>query len=673
MYATNLQGQLPYPIHQLIVAPLQLQPGNLHFQINIQLHPNLQQYVPYIGTCCIDTIQSKCQNNQLRVFLYNQMSVNAYQNNDFLSYFKSVCQYVEMMMSKNAYPNVQTAIASGADKIAELFCAQNLKTFPALAAMIDPNLYQMSQNALNLIGQFTQEFEHYERSKNIPVHNAFNQPTQQSGYYNNAGGYQNPVVQANNFQRPNGSSMFNSGGTTAVNSVPVNKSSPMWAIGSSAPAQQINSAFGNAATVFENVKVNTESQIVNNNPQFFESRTTNYLGELIELKGRPVKAKDKDVVWIPSVKYPYNIAYDAAMVDLYYCIEADGSMLPYTQPINKEIIMDRKKHFLPSIAPDIIVPIDNIPGQIGESFVKSIKTGSPIGSVIADKDVPNITTNRTEDSARKFRLGEKDNYICSLSDTEVWLQTDARLIDFIQTPGDHTGFRTCAWMITPLVSRLSSKELANKLCDCRSYSQVVNALNDAANVIQTKDEYFGDLAVVNFFNKMFTNRLNRFVKKQLGLNINITSFMEDAVDLVEYVEKTNGKKFSTPLRNFQQTLVEKLTEYATQDFEVELNDNHQQDDLKNKPFIAYYISEELFISLNLYTTELNVDLPKGECSVAVLEEHSPVLYSLGKYMTSVEEKLNVRFNRKLIKTIDGLVLEINTSFIDSRVYLVARA
>jgi hypothetical protein len=88
---SNMQTTLPYPATQLVAAPMPVVRGNAPFLPNIQyLPPNLQQFLPLIVTDCIDAIQSKYQINALRVFMFNQMIQNGYNNVEFAGFVEGV-------------------------------------------------------------------------------------------------------------------------------------------------------------------------------------------------------------------------------------------------------------------------------------------------------------------------------------------------------------------------------------------------------------------------------------------------------------------------------------------------------------------------------------------------------------------------------------------------------
>jgi hypothetical protein len=691
MYPQYQQQQAPFPIDSVFSNPVQYQPGILPFQLNVPCAPQLQPYLPLIGTAAIDAIQAKYGANQLRVFLYNQMSTNGYQNNDFLAIVKSIAQYVDMMMSTtNVYQNVQQAIFDGAEKITEMYCAANLDTYPILRQMVDPVLQQRSQPIQQVIQQYAQQLANFNQSRQ--VQQGYQQP---SGFPQIPGGYNAPQTGFNqpqsSFNQPqrnwgtsasNNTGIFNNNGPVMNNNSNANSMpATTFLTKQPEPAPPVT-PMRQPVTQWDNKPTSQFTHVKNINEGSPSPPLAYPSGMQQTQQGVLVKASEAK--WVPSEKYPYNIGYDSTRFELYYLIEADGVMKPITKPLTQEQLMDRSKHFKSSICPGSLIMTSEAKSQARiDNLTEALRTGDGMHSREKDrKRALSLVENTPENKETIDMLSNGNTFKSTVSDAEVWIEADNDLLSKKRKDGKIGGYSTCAYVNDVLVSLHDPKILADRLLEAKNFNDVVTSIKDIKACYEVGDTTFGDEHEVNYFNNRLTKRLNRFITKQLALEITVESFIEDGAKIVDYIEKKFGEKFSNPLRAAQRTIIHDCCSYATDETESDLmqsfapvssDENTEAKENRIDTFVTFFYCPDFFVNVNAYSCDLKIDIPKGNGSVAVFPDQLPLLAYLANHIFQAESDIDMKFNRKLVRTLDRVVLEINQSVIDPETFLVSLA
>lgn len=684
MYPQYQQPQPPFPIDSVFQQPIQYQPGQPPFQINLPVAPQLQQFLPLIATAAIDAVQARYGANQLRVFLYNQMSMNGYNNNDFLSLVKSVAQYVEMSMTTSQmYPNIQAAIFDGAEKITEMYCADNLRNYPVLQQLVDPVLQQRSQGIFQVTQTYSQQVNQWRQSQQMQAPQGYPQP---SGYPQIPGGYGGPQTSFNQPQNPfnqpqsnwntpvNASAgIFNNGQSPSYNQNTPAPPQSVFLSKPAAPAPQMPPVQG-PVTQWDNRAVNTvpvQSAHARNIHEGSKSPPLAYpKGMDNNVQGVLVKADDVD--WVPSEKYPYTIAYDSSRYELYYFIEPDGAMKPVPKLLTEEQLMDRSKHFKSSICPpSLILTSDASSKERIANLTEALRTGEGMHSREKDRKAALALVESTGNQEGIDMLSNQDIHKSTVSDEEVWMEADIDMLSKKKKENKTSGFSTCAYVNDVMVSINDPKPLADRLQSAKSFLEVSNILKDVkCCVVNVGDIENGDYQAVNYFNNRLTSRLNRYLTKQLGLSVDVSSFIEDAPDIFDYIEKKFGERFSNPLRASQRTIIRDCCSYATGEVEEDLLGTYVPDKQNNKAFITFFYCTDFFVSVDAYSNDLNVDIKKTNVSVAIMPDQLPLLSALAEHIFEAEAEADVTFNRRLIRTLDRVVFEINRSVIDPETYLI---
>lgn len=159
-------------------------PWRSHEQLfDLGIPPHMQQFQDYVERALRVELQSQAHRSALRTFLYNQMSYNNYQNDDWFSLVMSCSEVADMYMGAQRM-SPDRAIPSAADRMIRIRIALNVQRYPALTQWMTQDQLRDSQVMAQDAAILSQEVEAF-----LGIH-------QQPPRYNAAPAYQAPQYQA---------------------------------------------------------------------------------------------------------------------------------------------------------------------------------------------------------------------------------------------------------------------------------------------------------------------------------------------------------------------------------------------------------------------------------------------------------------------------------------------
>lgn len=108
--------------------------------MNVPTHVNLQPYVPSIGATLINELQTLKAQSNLRMYLFNQMAVNGYQNEEFAELFTVTVNAVLMFLRDYPQNSVENTIITVVQDIVAGRAAANIRLAPHLAQTVSPQI-----------------------------------------------------------------------------------------------------------------------------------------------------------------------------------------------------------------------------------------------------------------------------------------------------------------------------------------------------------------------------------------------------------------------------------------------------------------------------------------------------------------------------------------------------
>lgn len=691
-YGQQAYQELPFPDHQLMFQPIQVVYGSPPFLPQVPYMPQeLSQFFPLIVTACIDAIQSKCTQNSLRVFLFNQMAQHGYNNPEFVAFVDAVIRIVEMQMYKLQYRDISSSAQKAAELYAELYVAANTQRFPALLNRVDQSVVPHIQSALRDLGMLGQDLTNFQQGKARGFANQAPQPApaypnQYANQYTNQYGAPAPQYPApqQQFAQPGFNRWSNqashvSGGAVPARGAQTSQSynaptggEPMYGKSNDPIAQRFENN--------ERMKQSASSLHAQNIQDLRREKEAAIMGNMPKPVGVPplpsqelppefmevYKATSSPVKWQPSEEYPVVPAYDPNTAELYYQIVGENQIKPLVKKKEKSE-MDIEKHL---IVPSYV----KVPPAAVKSLDSDVRVFQTLEAVRAQaKDDEEI-------EPLEMNVAYKDSSFYSETSLEqLWFNNDVTLATMKRSGKKANVFRSCGVLLDPLVCTINPKPMITDFVQSENFDQLCRKMLAAQDSINDGTFKDGDSKSLTFVNRRLTKHLNDFLKHNLAVpNGWVDSFMDDAKDVIPYLEKRYGAKFAEALRTRQKLLIEQALTYGDAEFEKDQNTNLfpfsdvDVDILLGSVTITYFYNNYTLTSMDLFAHELKAEvLADSEISCGIFNAQTPTLRQLAENIFTHERSLNVVFTKHLVQTADKVVIEVTKSPIQEDFFLMA--
>lgn len=693
------QAGLPFNPTQPMQQAVQVTVNNCPVNVTVlqnQVHPNLLMYLTPIAVALIDALQSRAGQNALRMFLYNQMAVNQYNNQHFLSMVKTLCDLVEYNCTVGFH--VEQAITSSVDLVVQFYAFNNMVNYPALQQYVDPNQMANLQALQQKQQQVTAAVMQYQQQKQMrnQTQMGYAQPNQ--GFQTNTFGQQ-PLQAANGHANTGWNTQSSGMFATPAQSNQVQDNSQAkvvdgWAASGSAntdwrnqfpqeqqyqaPVQQVQQPVQRppACPPFA---FNTPSTPAAPQAQPVSGMNLSQYEKVYQHEGKyMVKYGEPGVVFKMSNRWPMT-PKSTRVADVYYILHDNGDMEPIIKKLSYEEKVEREKHYAAMSAqdPKRYPPSSGTPEEIIAARDQLYKELQQPGAVRCDADFKSKALTEEE-------VVKDDTYVAVTSADEAWSQTDISM-----TLSD-TETKTCnayakpALHVTPIVAKCDVKELVGELKDSVSLEQCAGKLKVDTYAIKSlmdKKHKRQRLTVHKKVDRILTKSVNNYLAYKLGIpNVKIDSFEEDGGNILDYVKDNYPEGYGKALEAAQRKIMQNVLSTTAQDFEgsefdESVRDQHlpEGDIQNNQPLFLY--SREVYLSVNMFSEELNEqDLDTEEVS-SVFAENSPTLYSLCEHAVSCMTKLNEAEEdvySYYMKTLDDVVYVFSRSALVPSTFIIGR-
>jgi hypothetical protein len=663
------------------------------------IHPNLLAYLTPIAVTCIDALQSRAGQNSLRMFLFNQMAANNYNNQIFLQLVKSVCDLSECYAANGM--QIEQAITTAADLTIQFYAFNNLQNYPGLQQYVDPNAYNNLQALQQKQAQVSQIVNQYQQQK------AMRQQQNNTGGF---GGYSNQGFQTNTVnQQPLGAanapqSWHNQ--STGMFSTPIQSQEPQgqsssnmiegWAAaaqqsfnqnnqgfnqGTNQPQPQINQPRPEACPPFSFNTPATNTTAAQSTPQTPVS-TVN-MGQYEKFYQHPsgkvmVKFGDPGVKFKMSNNWPHTPRPNRTC-DVYYILHENGDMEPVIKKLNKEEQMEKAKHYAAThvrTAHEKIWSILDFNAEERRAEIqRQFESGELIANVRSDLDFKKPAVKEEE-------VVKDESYVAITAAEDAWSQADISL-----TLTDSETTKCSAYVkpvlhVTPILAKCDIKELVDGVKNSTTLEQCANKLkaeNYSIRSLTDVKQMRQRQTVFGKINRMLTASVNHYLKYKLALpGITIDSFEEDAGELLAYVKEEYPEGFATALASHQRSIIRSvlsttIDDFDGSEFDETLRDQHLagEDVKNNQPLFLY--RKEFYMSVNMFAAELEHDGLNSDEPSSVFKDGSPLLYSLCEQIASCAKKLEEGDDdiySYYIKTLDDHVYVVNRSALTPSTFII---
>ena len=637
-------GQLPFPCNFVAHPYIQMAYGQPPFVPNVQCPPQLQQFLPLIVQQAMEIIQAEAarpQPSALRIFMFNMLGVNGFQNNEFVSFIQDCVKLIVLHLESGVLGNIDlpTAIKRCVDTYCEFYAASAVMKYNALLQNIDQNTARLCQDK---IGSFTQHMSRLE---------AMQKPQQQM--------YPNRGVQ---FGQPIAGSMPYNGG------------------------QQPMGNMGVSSTAYVGIQNN------NANSNWAQDKVSKFdsfsFGELSE----PVKEVNNFEVKVEVSNF--STTTQEPPID-YLELEEDAAALRQEQ--ERRRVMG--SNTLPAFNPNVsevkqrktiqVVCRKKIPMDITKHL--AVPTIANTWGVVIKQDADNTPIVDVVDAIPTSlediiitQAGGAAN--AAFDHKEHWAVLETTLLDIksedIKKAKEPLAVgvrkkRTFTRMVSSVDVVVEPVVVA-----CDTISAVVETIDkpelgiDVAtlllgvktNAIQTNDQSV--LNAIKIIDKRLTNSINDFVRTELAITTGtIDSFIEDFNDLNPYILAAYGESASEAFLQNKERVIKRALTTGTPEFLELIKSMYfgfldEGSDLKITPFAA----AAAYALIDLSSVELQLDLPNTKCAVGLIEQEFPLLHSIAKKLMDSALPVNIAVNHYFLRTNDKVIYEftrgaINPDFI----------
>ena len=565
------------------------------------------------------------QQNRLRIFMFNQYSVNAFNNQEFHGLCCMTIDLLTHVMTNNQYASLEAASNDLIPKMVEMLCVLNLRLYPALEACINPG-------AENGIRQVIATYDTWSQCMN-------HQFTQRYRAQNMVGG-----------------------GGWASNNVNMD-TRPVFSRGSPSTGHSTGSVFNNSGPRATVINAGGSNQ----------GSGREYGGRYSE-RSQPVQQPQQQVVqqvvqqntqpesisWYPSAKYPYLPAYNPNRYNL-VLVKENGIVTPSFE--ERKVEMDYDRH-----ATGPVSSFGTMPKGTDISGVAAAMT--KIHSAV--EEVNKATeAEGTDDPEIKVTTKISQQWACETSEEGAWFSAELKRFDeTVRSENVMPAIYRCyADLAQPILASSENIQFVKNLANAKAFTV-------AREMIVNADDVNPELLMI--CKDRLTKLVNRILKQQLSIpKLEIEDFCEDLAELTKRLKAKFGDPVSEAFLKFQKEQLASLFRLQTDDETRRMTEAYMEGDVPEDrlvPNVLFLTSAYSLTLVNCLSYQLEIEL-NPEVAVMVTPKGNPVLFDLlaGLFDAAAMrlQKNQTPISRHLLKTIDGRILEATQGSIgDNKAHLL---
>lgn len=629
----------------------------------------LQQYVPAIAALCAIEVQGAAQQqpqNPLRMFMFNLLAQNNYANQEFEKLVIAATEFFWLNVVKGTYGQYPDAkLPEAVAQMVEMVRAVYMQTFPALQPLCDPNLQHNAAGLITTFAQTASEINAWKQRMGYggqPVYGAA-----QGGY----GQPQQPTYGQPNVQPPFQGRTYG----TPVNAWQTQGGVPAGA--AMPPGQQL---FGQQRMVqppgVGAGPVDTSRYDRDVVRQPFQPRQEAPAPSPTPAPPAPAPVQEETeqlltlakIKWVPTESFPYIPAYNPAVDQLFFRALPTGGFKPILIPRKDPVDYDR--HAISSTFG---------PRPRGADPTKSIEALERITKGLEQVN-QQPSTAPAEGEAEEVEIPFTLVVRADEEDGVVWTPREASpgpvyLIGELERLGKIVDdrpvdiYRLHAKLYDPVVGEADETHWVDNFGECETLVTLRNKLVAAASEISP--------SLYQTVNRRMTQAINRAIRLNLSIPVlKIDSFADDLDDLLKALERRGELILGSFMRQ-QKSLIQRQLITLPED---EANEEETQFVNPKRfsgepPKITFVTSNVTVTLLNCRSHELNVELAPDGLGTGLQRDNMPLLYALVKDIFDAEttkqfvEKYG-EFDRHLIRTLDGRVIEANRGWLDDDYFVL---
>ena len=648
------QAALPFRYDMTTSLPVTGAPDNPSTYPSFNVIPQMQQYYRTVVGFCIHEVQNNVNKNHLRVFAFNAMSSNNWNNQFFGSMVIFAAEYacfLHMTQRMDIRNAIARAAMESANWITALLACQFMQQGLPVDGTMGPelqNLLREYETMTNTLSQFKQQLQWNAQQQQQQSQFQMQQPNNWMGNH-----------QPQQSSVPVGGAVFSGSGMFTGNAAPV------------APA---NSDIGNLGVFSSSGEVRDEIRRNKQRDNLEEIHfAPNNTPQMVAKVEQPTTVSQKET----NVPLKYGHLYS-----LRHC---KSVVRNWTPDRAHAIVFNPKTHAM-------FLELDHT----GARGIEVIKTLEEVGMEYLDHELDSDLQMKTFTNQFTPRRNIDVNWD-NVKNAKRTIDIDKGMEGDISIPFNGVinteKVVACSYEQATQITKMRINDKKIRLSENAPLVYIYRNLtpffvderdqeevNNLKIAIVNVDDYIEALAILelyskkipfdiwNFINNRLTKAVNKELKVGMGLSTQIDNFFEDFKDLNSVIAKKGegvANAFYSTQKNTIYNIFRTLKGEDLKKYITTIGGNIEEGfDVKHIVFLEDYLTVQVpWLSSKL-------DVMMRENAGAVMESFVPEFYSACKYI--VEKAKEMHLSQQMIVTNDGVKISIDVPIIGKDIFIVSR-
>lgn len=607
---------LPVPANYPVVPFVQYHPAQPPFVPNVPCHPNVQHVLPTISAAVANEISIKAQANAVRLFCYNLLVRNNYQNENFAEVVQLSADLIMINLLKQVYRIPEHGVNDVVAQILTMYSSSLVYQYPDLKSMVTPQVLDAAYQNASVFNNLKQEI--FSMRSNFPGHH--NAPQFQ-------GQYQAPNPGQGHWPVHPGSHMAAGMGYAPPVSNYPNNYNPGY----------VNPGYGNpgyhSGVTFNPVGAVTTSRFGNSENSIAENLKQDRFFSRYAVHQEPEIQKPD----------PAPIQVEKPTVSKYLEIEKGSEM-------------DRAKHQISFFGDSF--PVDSlVRGQQHDKSADNLRIASveeePPSPYLLNSCLLDPSLDMAIASGRMKQFEKQKETICN------------------------SAFRCFSIVATPLICTEETKDYLSNLLTAPSFTAMAVKMKAMATALSAKsnegnqDYSLSLISYLNQINNVLTELVNNFLANRLGIghkNLNIDNFSEDISELGNYLHRQYGNNYSAALDTFESQVIDCLNEKFDEETLKDLNSNYEIPEGLNIDFLPINYSMT-YVPMN----DRELGYKVKDKALVIDKVTAPTLHKIAKSLAAHKKQIELETLHDILITADGVRYHLFRNYVADDEYLIAKA
>ena len=640
------------PYNYLLVPP---PPGGFNappMVPNINAPQQISYLVPHIAATIANSAARTATNHPGRVYAYNMLSMNGFNNNDFAQVVATAADLLFLGLNKNMYRGPEDGIVDACDRALSIFISFSILSNQEVMQRLQPDIVNDARTNASVFQQLQQEINAMKSGGfQQPMQNQYNNP--QYPQQNFGGGSQyNPQQNCNNaYQQPqNQPSIQRSYSNTPTGSIFTANQNTM---GQPSNDQRSNMRSFGAPHVHQR---QVQEPVVNTPVA--------------------ITPTDDTLIWSPSDKqfYPITISPKTQKHGV-KVIQENGQAIKISYPIQlKDNEMDRALHTIEHFGKEYTTVLPMAYNTRTEAIREGTRNFTRVtGSDILAAREDSVNTNTEKDAELTVKLQEINSIVSSkwIQDTTISGLMTTSKVNQIKSNGGEPGTVFTMYGIigepVVLVPNLDYGMIFTVLSKTSRHIDVVGLID---GLLTKLGKNTSDIYLATRINDYMTDVINRVIENNLSIpELHISSYKDDIADLAGHLEKHYSLLHREAFENMEAKLLKKVFSNYEGGGDLSLRDNLIDEEDSDVVDVEFLVSNYSFTHLAFHSTELNIS-PYEKCA-SLVDASTAILYHICTAMLKQEKESNTVIYRRFIITADDVAYEISDGWLSKNAITVS--